>query len=75
MIWHTDAKNRGKVDEYNARSIAVMRGDDVANFADFQNGTRVGPIERRYRGEERLSRLKALKKEWDPTGVFTTQLL
>ncbi|KAF7871496.1 hypothetical protein EAF04_003603 [Stromatinia cepivora] len=75
LIWHTDAKNRAKVDEYNAKSITVMRGGDVANFADFQNGTRVGPIERRYRGAERLARLKALKKEWDPTGVFTTQLL
>ncbi|ESZ99289.1 FAD/FMN-containing dehydrogenase [Sclerotinia borealis F-4128] len=75
LIWHTDSKNRSKVDEYNDRCIAVVRGEDEVNFADFQNGTRIGPIERRYRGEERLARLKALKKEWDPTGVFTTQLL
>ncbi|KAI9643585.1 hypothetical protein NHQ30_008207 [Ciborinia camelliae] len=75
LIWHTDVKNRAKVDEYNAKCITIMRGDDVATFVDFQNGTRDGPIERRYRGEERLARLKALKQEWDPTGVFTSQLL
>ena len=31
--------------------------------------------ELRFRGEARLARLQHLKREWDPTGVFTTQLL
>lgn len=52
-----------------------MRGNDDSNFVDFQNGTRVGPIERRFRGNERITRLKALKREWDPRGVFTSELL
>lgn len=52
-----------------------MRGSDEQEFVDFANGTRLGPIERRYRDKERLERLKKMKKEWDPTGVFTTQLL
>ncbi|TVY82051.1 FAD-linked oxidoreductase [Lachnellula suecica] len=75
LIWHTDPKNRAKVDEFNDKTIEIMRGEDVANFADFVNGTRVGPIHRRYKGEQRLARLRSLKKKWDPTGVFTDQLL
>lgn len=76
LIWHTDAGNRSKVDEYNNRTIAVMRtGQDEADWVDYQNSTRVGPLHHRYRGTERLARLKELKKAWDPEGVFTTQLL
>ncbi|TGO59700.1 hypothetical protein BELL_1233g00010 [Botrytis elliptica] len=75
FIWHTNSKNRSKVDEFNERSIAIMRGNDEANFVDFQNDTRVGPIERRFRGNERLTKLMALKREWDPRGVFTSEFL
>lgn len=67
--------NRAKVDAHNDRCIAMMRGPNASEFADFQNGTRTGPIELRYRGEARLEKLKGLKKEWDPTEVFTNQLL
>lgn len=75
MIWHIDAANRSKVDAYNDRSIAIMRGKDHSEFVDFQNATRTRPIELRYRGAARLDKLRRLKKQWDPTGVFTTQLL
>ncbi|RAH50028.1 FAD-binding oxidoreductase [Aspergillus brunneoviolaceus CBS 621.78] len=75
LIWHTDAANRGKVDSYNEQCIAIMRGPDESRFVDFQNGTRTGPIERRYRGEARLEKLRRLKREWDPEGNFTRQLL
>jgi hypothetical protein len=63
------------VDEYNDKSISIMRGPDKSEYADFQNGTRKGPIELRFRGKGRIEKLKGLKKRWDPTGVFTTQLL
>ena len=76
LIWHTDPKNRSKVDEYSKRAVAVMRsGQDEADWVDYQNCTRVGPIHHRYRGPERLARLKQLKKAWDPTGIFSSQLL
>ncbi|PWY82037.1 FAD binding domain-containing protein [Aspergillus heteromorphus CBS 117.55] len=75
LIWHTDSANRDKVDRYNEACISVMRGPDEMRFVDFQNGTRTGPIERRYRGTARLAKLRRLKREWDPQGVFTTQLL
>ena len=75
LIWHTDPKNRSKVDEYNEKCLTVMRGPNISEWADYQNGTRSGPIELRFRGIDRLARLQQLKKKWDPTGVFTTQLL
>lgn len=52
-----------------------MRGPDETQYIDFQNATRAGPIQRRYRGEARLKKLRQLKREWDPQGVFTRQLL
>lgn len=75
MIWHTDKNNRSKVDEYNNKTLDIMRGPNQETWVDFQNATRSSPIQQRYRGKERLDRLRALKKEWDPTGVFTDQLL
>jgi hypothetical protein len=63
------------VDAFNDESIAIMRGPEASEYADFQNGTRIGPIELRYRGPGKLEKLKALKKKWDPIGVFTKQLL
>ena len=52
-----------------------MRGPVTSEWADYQNGTRSGPVELRFRGKDRLERLRQLKKKWDPTGVFTNQLL
>ncbi|KAH6652294.1 hypothetical protein BKA67DRAFT_626979, partial [Truncatella angustata] len=75
LIWHTDVNNRELVDELNDESIKIMRGPDRSEYADFQNGTRVGPIELRYRGPGKLEKLRELKNKWDPTGVFTRQLL
>lgn len=42
---------------------------------DFPNCTRTRPAEWRYRGDGKLAQLRALKQKWDPTGVFTRQLL
>ncbi|KAI0538642.1 hypothetical protein GGR58DRAFT_525915 [Xylaria digitata] len=69
-LWH-----RQRVDELNDQSIILMRGADSSEFADFQNGTRTGPIAWRFRGPGKLDKLKALKRKWDPKGVFINQLL
>jgi hypothetical protein len=63
------------MDGYNTKCLDVMRGSDEETYVVFQNATRLSPIKYRYRGKERLDRLKSLKREWDPTGVFTDQLL
>ena len=76
LIWHTDPQKRAKVDEYAAKCIATVRaGASEVEPIDFVNGTRAGPIGYRYRGAERLARLKSLKAKWDPHGVLTRQLL
>ncbi|OGM40774.1 monocarboxylate transporter [Aspergillus bombycis] len=56
LIWHTEEWNHRKVEAYNNECISIMRGDDQSHSVDFQNGTRVGPIERRYRGQAHLEK-------------------
>jgi hypothetical protein len=75
FIWHTDAANRAKVDDFSDQAIAAMRGPDRAEYIDFQNATRSGPWERCFRDAGKLAKLKALKQKWDSTGVFTKHLL
>jgi broad specificity phosphatase PhoE len=53
----------------------VRHGQTEENQAAFPNWTRDEPLQRRYRGSERLEKLKGLKREWDPKGIFTSQLL
>ncbi|KAH8835021.1 hypothetical protein DL96DRAFT_1702026 [Flagelloscypha sp. PMI_526] len=43
--------------------------------ATYQNFSRDAPVEHRYRGEERLNKLRMLKKIWDPSGIFTKEFL
>ncbi|KAL4907582.1 hypothetical protein BDW74DRAFT_176333 [Aspergillus multicolor] len=75
LIWHTDSANREKIDTYNERCINIVREADTGELVDFVNGTRTGPIERRFRGVERLETLRRVKREWDARGVFTRELL
>ncbi|KAI9717577.1 MAG: hypothetical protein M1828_007138 [Chrysothrix sp. TS-e1954] len=76
MTWHVDPANRRLVEEYDTKALTIMRGTaDQRHWIDFQNSTRTGPIEARYRGAGRLARLMSLKRQWDPHGLFTRQLL
>jgi FAD/FMN-containing dehydrogenase len=75
FVWFKDAASRQKVDGYNDKAINLMRGKDRSEYVDFQNATRTGPIEHRFRGDGILEKLRALKQEWDPYGVFSNQLL
>ncbi|PHH83218.1 hypothetical protein CDD82_2990 [Ophiocordyceps australis] len=75
VIWYTNAENSQRVAELNAECIALARGPDESDFVDYANATRSEPIERRFRGQDKLEKLRALKRKWDPTGVFTRQLL
>lgn len=53
----------------------MRQGTDPSNYVDLPHGTRTGPMERRFPEEEKLSKLRALKKKFDPQGVFTKELL
>ena len=68
--------NRDIVDEHDKRTLSIMRGEDEeSDWIDYPNGVRSGPIQARYRGEERLAKLRSLKRHWDPTGIFTKEFL
>lgn len=47
----------------DAECNSVARGPLVSEYADFQNGTRTGPIELRYRGEGEIEQLVAVDED------------
>lgn len=53
----------------------MRSGTSVDSYVDVPHGTRTNPIERRFPKQARLTKLRALKKELDPEGTFTKQLL
>ena len=64
------------VSGFEQRAIETMRlGTDRESYIDLPHGTRTSPIELRFPGKERLSKLRTLKQEFDPQGVFTRELL
>ncbi|MCJ1272184.1 hypothetical protein MMC22_012092 [Lobaria immixta] len=76
LSWCQSQENWDKVFGFEQRAIDIMRlGTDPDSYIDLPHGTRTGPIERRYGDPEKLTKLRALKKEFDPQGVFTTELL
>ena len=53
-----------------------MRSDTKEEaFIAYTNTSRDDPIEYRYRDPSAVSKLKELKRLWDPDGCFTTELL
>ncbi|KAI0835703.1 FAD-binding domain-containing protein [Hypoxylon sp. FL0890] len=76
LSWYTDEANHEFVSDMDQRAQAAMRaGTHEEAFISYTNTTREDPLEYRYRGADRVKRLKALKQEFDPTGVFTKELL
>ena len=76
LSWYTDPSQHAEMSAFNKAAMSQMRvGTVEKGFVSYTNNTRDAPIEWRYKGEERLERLRRLKKEWDPTGVFTKELL
>ena len=53
-----------------------MRADThEAAFISYTNTSRSDPISYRYKDPGAVDRLRALKRIWDPEGLFTTELL
>ncbi|KAL9580668.1 MAG: hypothetical protein Q9212_004356 [Teloschistes hypoglaucus] len=65
-----------KVFEFEGRAIDAMRqGTKPESYIDLPHGTRTHPIERRFPDKDTLAKLRALKKQFDPQGTFTGELL
>ena len=50
-------------------------GTEVSDYIDLPHGTRSDPMERRFPGQDKLAKLRALKSKYDPQGIFTSELL
>ena len=76
LSWCQEQESLEKVFGFEQRAIDTMRlGTRPEDYVDLPHGTRTGPIERRFRGQETLTRLRSLKKEFDPQGRFTREFL
>lgn len=72
-------------EDLEANKVALRSADELVLYcqkdqkdeekAMFPSHTRGDNLKYRYRGEERVNKLRALKKTWDPEGVFTRQFL
>lgn len=76
IVWYTEEGTAEDARDWQAEALRlVTEGYEVGEVESFQNATRETPIESRYPGDGRLEKLTALKKKWDPNGVFTDVFL
>ncbi|KAK3173700.1 hypothetical protein OEA41_007032 [Lepraria neglecta] len=76
LSWCKSKGSCEKVFELEKKVIDVMRsGQDPSEYIDYQNCNREDPVERRFRGKERLAKLRRIKQQVDPQGVFTKEFL
>ncbi|KAI0473059.1 FAD-binding domain-containing protein [Xylariaceae sp. FL0804] len=76
LSWYTDPSNHGFVSSMDQKGQDAMRAGTAEDaFVSYTNTTREGPLEYRYKGAETIDKLKSLKNEFDPSGVFTNELL
>jgi len=76
ISWYTDPANHDFVRQMDQKAqVALRTGTKQDAFISYTNTSREDPLEYRYKGADRIARLKALKKEFDPTGIFTKELL
>lgn len=65
-----DAETFPLAEDHARKFLEYVREEDPEKIASFPNHTRERPAHERYPGAWRLERLRALKREWDPKGVF-----
>ncbi|KAL1988299.1 hypothetical protein VTN96DRAFT_274 [Rasamsonia emersonii] len=76
LSWYTDPSQHDALIRLDKAAQAQIRaGVDESAYVSYTNTSRDDPLEWRYKGAERVARLRELKKKWDPTGVFTRELL
>lgn len=72
--WNEEGLKKASVMVQEAMEY-IRQQQNPSDYTFYGNFSRVQPVEHRYRGRERLRRLKELKMAWDPKGVFTGQFL
>lgn len=76
LTWYTDPNLHEKILEIDKKAQAIMRSDTREDaFIAYTNTSRDDPIEHRYKDAAAVSKLKELKRHWDPDGFFTKELL
>jgi hypothetical protein len=76
LCWASDAEGmEGATKIADEVMVHLRRNQPQEEYSFYQNFSRTAPIKERYKGTERLQKLKDLKKRWDPKGIFANQLL
>lgn len=76
VTWYSDEGSAQAASEWQAEALKIAaQGFKEGEVGIFPNSSRDAPIESRYPGEGRLEKLQALKRKWDPEGVFTNVFL
>jgi hypothetical protein len=76
LSWYTNAESGPAVDEATERALAAAtRSFKPEELHTYQNFSRDSSLESRFGSQERVEKLQALKKKWDPNGVFTKVFL
>lgn len=76
LSWYTDPASHGHVLECEREVIELLCKTESSDArSTYPNWSRDGPLEHMYPGDNRLQKLKALKRKWDPNGVFTPLFL
>lgn len=76
LSWYTDPSQHDELIRLDKAAQAQIRaGVEESSYVSYTNTSRDDPLEWRYKGAERVARLRELKKKWDPEGVFTKELL
>ncbi|KAF9556156.1 FAD-binding domain-containing protein [Agrocybe pediades] len=76
LSWYSGAESHLGVQTAEKDVLEIVRqGQQPIEYMSYPNWTRDDPIEHLFPGEERLARLRDLKRKWDPAGVFTRLFL
>ncbi|KAH9223770.1 hypothetical protein DL95DRAFT_431599 [Leptodontidium sp. 2 PMI_412] len=76
LSWYTNEESGPAVDESTERALtAATRSFKKEEIHTYQNFSRDSSLESRFGSQERVEKLQALKKKWDPNGIFTKVLL
>ena len=76
LTWYTDPRLHEKVLAFDRKAREIMRSytrEDA--YISYTNTSRDDPIHHRYKDSTTIRKLKQLKRDWDPDGCFTKELL